>query len=268
MTDDYEAQGFAQMTAAFKGLDDLKERFATAAPLAPLSPLALDDRLWPSLPFSEHVRQCLASAVDHFDLVRFTVEARRTFPTGLNGVLRGSLVASAQAYWLVAPIDRDERQQRGLAFGDEWYYRRIQYQESVLVDIAGDERTRSKAQLAMLKSEKADAESLRTKRSELQATGAIEWAAKRVYSTPGLARATIREWNRLGGDAHALGWQLLVQQTEWEPRPDGESGPGAVRISGTLANIFEPYLCAWNIFCAALSRFDELAQAGEAHSVA
>ncbi len=156
-TDD---EALAAMTRTFPVHELLRARWRVGDAPRPGSELERADGVWPHLPFSEHARQCLAAAWDHFDLVRLTVEARRTFPTGLNGVLRGGLVASAMALWLLGPDEAGVRDERGLALTDEWYHRRLQYQRGVLA-IADDENERGHAQLRRLEEDRQQARALR-----------------------------------------------------------------------------------------------------------
>lgn len=247
----------AKVRATFVEIDQLKKRFQTAGRLPAASSLAADDAVWPRLPLSEHARQCLASTVDHLDLVRLTIEQQRTFPTGLNGVLRGAIVASALSVWLLGPTEATDRRERGLIFSDEWYRRRIQFQKGYLDDLVDEAaRQKSEDQIKMLETDREDAAALRTTNSELQATSVIRWAATHVYKEPKFVRAALSEWNRLGGDAHALGWQLMAQETQWTD--DGLGGPQAVHVTASLSNLYEPYLCAWGFVTFGLRRFDEL----------
>lgn len=243
------------MTDTFVFHESLRARWLVADAPAEGSELARADSVWPHLPFTEHARQCLVSAWDHFDVVRLAVDARRMFPTGLNGVLRGGLVASAMALWLLGPDDHELRDQRGLALTNEWYYRRIQYQEELL-KIVGDEDGRGQAQIDRLKEDQRRSAELRTKNIAVNATTIIGWSAAHRYGKDtGQHQSAVLEWRRLGGDAHALGWQLMMQEVQW-----GAGGPGPVPalVTGSVSNIAEPYLCAWHMFRAALRRFDEL----------
>jgi hypothetical protein len=55
-----------------------------------------------------------------------------------------------------------------------------------------------------------------------------------------------------GGDAHAIGWQLMLQQLTWTSRGTGTLSTAAV--SPTIGNVAEPYLAAWHMFGAAIGR--------------
>lgn len=245
------------LEATFTEHESLRVRWQTALAPEATSPLAQADAVWPRLPFTEHVRQSLASAWDHFDVVRLTVEQRRLFPTGVNGVLRGGLVASAMALWLVGPAEASVRDQRGLALTDEWYHRRIQYQKDSLA-ISAEVNVAGQKQLRMLEEDREAAALLRTNATKIQATDVIRWSASLQYGANTLQqKSALLEWQRLGGDAHALGWQLMTQDTVWG---EAASGQAEVQVRGSLSNVAEPYLCAWHMFLSAIKRFDELGE--------
>ena len=100
---------------------------------------------------------------------------------------------------------------------------------------------------------------LREQKFTLNATIIVEEAAKQVYSEASLVREAVREWRRLGGDAHALGWPLMGQSTSWGNRgPDGLTEANVVADMVSVANA---YLLAWTLYRAAIVRLDELSTA-------
>lgn len=256
---DHEQKALYLVERTFPKVDEYRKRFQTASPPEPGSALAEDDlRGSPHQPLTEFARQSITAAWDHLDLVRLTVEARRLFPTGTNSALRGALVASAQAVWLLGPDDPTVRQQRGLTFAAEWYKRRIQFQSKYLKLLDGAEAERCEAQLGMLREHEEEAARLRTIREELQPTSAIREAARRVLPPQVQDHAEL-QWIRLGGDAHAIGWQLLLQETTWST--PGEGGLQEAQIGGRMSSLAEPYLAAWHFFEWAVRRFDDLSSA-------
>jgi hypothetical protein len=255
-----EAEILANISRTFLMLDALRARFRTAEAPPCGSELARADAVWPHYPFTEHARQALASAWDHFCVVRLVIEARRMFPTGVNGVLRGGLVAASLALWLLGPDDPDVRDQRGLAVTDEWYWRRISFQRDYMAsrgELAEDGA--ASAQLELLERHRVQAGQLRTAATKVQATDIVDWSASHLWGPKSSQRSdALLEWKRLGGDAHALGWQLLLQDVAWG---EGDVGPVQAQITGSLANVASPYLYAWSMFDAALRRFDLLRDA-------
>lgn len=251
-----EAEALDSIRRTFLLLEALRFRFRVAEPPPGGSELARADAVWPHSPFTEHARQALASAWDHFCVVRLVVDAGRSFPTGINGVLRGGLVAASLALWLLGPPEPAIRDDRGLALSDEWYRQRIKFQRDHMAsrgELAAP--SHKLEQLEGLERDLDQVRQLRTATTKVQATDILRWSAGHAWGPKSSQRDdALLEWQRLGGDAHALGWQLLLQEVEWS---EG-TGPVEARITGSLANIARPYVCAWSMFDAALRRFDEL----------
>lgn len=252
-----EDDALAKIRSTFDQLEADRARWATASPPPKGSPLAEDDKTWPSSPLSSHARQCLVCAWDHLDLTRLTIEQRRSFPTATYSVLRGALLGSAEALWLLTPADPVDRRERGLATTQEWLGKRIQWQHELTPDLRNiDDAARSGEQLRRLDEDLLAVTALRTKKFTLNATRIIEEAAQQVFTTAGLVRESVREWRRLGGDAHALGWPLMGQSTAWGAKgPDGLSEANVVADMVSVANA---YLLAWTLYRAAVTRLDEL----------
>lgn len=251
-----ERAALAAIQSTFVKHESLRQRWRTATPPPAGSELAQADAVWPHLPFTEHARQALVTAWDHFDVVRVTIDARRLFPTGLNGVLRGALVASSLALWLVGPDDPDLRVQRALSVADAWYQQRITYQDDLLA-WHGYRDKQGVAQLERFKDDKRDLQKVRTMTPGLRPTGILEWASEHRWGAGSAeSKQAMLEWQRLGGDAHALGWQLMMQDITWG---QGASGPIEAAVTGNMQNIAQLYMCAWQMFVAALQRFDQLA---------
>lgn len=245
------------MESTFSQHEALRARWQSAPTPASGSALQRANEVWPRLPFSEHARQALVATWDHLDVIRLVVDARRTFPTGINGVLRGAIVASSLALWLLGPDDADERDERGLALGDEWYARRIRYQHDLLA-LQPEPDGHGQAQLALLRQDREQLRAVRRSAVEVQATSVIDWACRHRFGkdSPQHKQALL-EWQRLGGDAHALGWQLMVQNVAWQGEP-GQAGPQEAYVTGSISNVAEPYLCAWHLLTAGIARFDVL----------
>lgn len=245
------------MRATFQAHESLRVRWQVAEAPEAGSALACADEAWPRLPFTEHARQALSASWDHLDVIRLVIDAGRTFPTGINGVLRGAIVASALAVWLLGPDNEIDRVERGLAVSDEWYERRIRFQRDMLAMLT-ESPADGHAQLEMFRDDQTQLKKRRTTRLEVQATSIIDWSAKYAFgkNTP-QHKQSLLEWQRLGGDAHALGWQLMTQDVAWE-KPPGTLGQQQAHVTGSLSNVSQPYLCAWHMLSVGIRRFDEL----------
>lgn len=252
-----DQQALEALESTFERVDDLRKRFAIAQPPAPGSVFDADDSTMPRMRLSELARASLAQAWDHFDLVKLIIESRRTFVAATGSVLRGALVASAQSLWLVEPDDALLRRERGLFAAQEWYERRIQYQKEIAPDLDAGQLEQSQKQLEMLARDLAAVSTARGDSKRIFTTDIIREAARARFGAEDLVREAVGHWRRLGGDAHAVGWQLLVQAVTWSPSPDRD-GLSSASVTGTLSNIAEPYLAAWHMFGAAIVRFDAL----------
>lgn len=255
MTDEREA--IAKVRSTFGELEAHRERWSVATPPPAGSALAADDEAWPSNPLSSHVRQCLTCAWDHFDLIKLTIDQERGYPTATFSVIRGALLGSAQALWLLLPEEPSARRERGLAVSQEWYSKRIQWQCALSPDLNVEDAARSGEQLRRLDKDLAAVLELRSKKFTLNSTLIIEEAAKASFDGARFVREATREWRRLGGDAHALGWPLLGQNTTWGER--GPDGLSEATVVGNLVSVANAYLLAWTIYQRAIDRHDELA---------
>lgn len=268
-----EREAIDKLRTTFSTIDEHRARWADPSLVAPEggSPLAADDRTWPSLSLSQLAHQGIVCAWDHFDLARFTIEGQRGFPTAIYSVLRGGLLASSQALWALGPEDAATRRDRGLMLADEWYRRRIEWQESLTtrgqqggIFVAADVLTaedagRSVKQLQRLEDDRARAKALRTTTGRLVATTCVreagEIVAKRT-GNPSVKTSAPREWQRLGGDVHGLGWPLMMQNAVWGER--GTDGLTAATVTVDLVTMANSYLCAWMVYVSAVQRLDDL----------
>ncbi|WP_416958160.1 hypothetical protein ACNKF0_10500 [Nocardioides sp. T5] len=268
-----ERDAIEKVRTTFAMLDEHRARWGdvTQSVPEPGSALDLDDRTWPSLPLSQMGWQGMVCAWDHFDLARFTIDHERGFPTAVYSVLRGALLASSQALWALGPDDSATRVERGLILAQEWYRRRIQWQESltttarqgalyVATDVMAPEDVgRSVLQLKELEKDLASVEELRSTREQMEATRCVKIAAEFAAVRTGASALTSsapREWQRLGGDAHGLGWPLMMQTTTWGER--GADGLTAATVTVDLVTLANSYLCAWLVYTAAVGRFNEI----------
>lgn len=245
-----------KVRSTFSALDGHGARYQQHFDPSPASPLAADDSAWPPLPLSQHVWAALAAVYDHLDITRMTIEQNRLFPTGVYSLMRGALLGSCQAWWLVYPKDALERQERGRRFSEEWYRRRIEYQSEFTPDLDVDEAASSARQLKRFDQDLAELRRLRTTKTGFQATRVVREAAESAFPEPNIQREVVREWRRLSGDAHALGWPLMTQTTTW----DSDDGPSSVVVTGSVSSLANVYLASWLIYCKARRRLFALGE--------
>ena len=238
----------------------------------PTSLLAQDDAgSWQKLLLSQHVWSALASTYDHLDLFRSTVHARKIYPTATYSLLRGGLLGACQAMWLLEPEEAAERQERGRRYSEEWYVKRIQWQQTFLPSAGASRKSglvyapqleaheagRVASQLELLKSDLELLRMARTSSATYNSTAIIERVAEVVFPDDLHARRSlVREWRRLGGDAHVLGWSLMTQETSWGTLD--EDGKTSATVQGSLASLGNSYFSVWLVYRRAWQRLDEL----------
>jgi hypothetical protein len=254
--DTSELEAIEKMRSTFSTLDKHGARYLQHFDPSPGSPLADDDSTWPLLPLSQHAWAALAAVYDHLDITRMTIEQQRLFPTGVYSLMRGALLGSCQALWLVSPEDSAERQERGRRFSEEWYRRRIEYQSEFTPDLEIHEAARSARQLKRFDHDLAEVRLMRTTRIDFQATRIVREAAEAAFPDAHIQREVVREWRRLSGDAHALGWALMTQTTSW----DSDDGPSSAVVTGSAASLANVYLASWLIYGKARRRLFELGE--------
>lgn len=231
------------------------------------SALAADDELWPHHPLSQVAWYALISASDHLDLIAKVVEMaeERTFVTASFSLARGALVAASQALWLVADEDASTRQQRGLSVAIEAQAQRLGWQREQLKVCTAEQQELSKKQIVeLLEPELAEAQSRAKKGFRFTDTQVIERAARYRYASEVNVDAAVVTagllWRRLGGDAHALGWQLMLSEPEWEPGHEPEELAPAV-VTADIESFVQAAMWSSSFFRVAVDRFRELSSA-------
>lgn len=225
---------------------------------APDSQLAQDDEDWAPLPVSQLAWGCFAVAFDHLDLMRLRIEQNRTFVTGAYSVLRGALLGSCQAAWLLCPEKPEDRTERARIFANEWYLNRIKWQEGLTPDLSVEDAARSAMQLNDLDDDRTALDGRRTTKATFNSTANIKWVGDHLFPKEApLRRSLMSQWRRLGGDAHALGWTLMTQDKVWDSGATVE-GLTPARVTASFSDLAEGYLAAWHVSRRAWRRFDDL----------
>lgn len=233
---------------------------------SPKSELAADDQLWTHHPVSQVVWQAMVSAADHLDIMEVIamLAPNKTFITAPFTVARGALVASSQALWVLGPDKADVRQQRGLSIAVEYLNQRIGYQTEQLKVCSPAQRTLSRAQIDdLLLPLRVQALALSKKGYTYTDTAAID-AATRFSFSDDIENAVVSSnliWRRLGGDAHSLGWQLLLSDgIEWSGDAAADQLSN-LSISGDLEQMMQASMWAASFLRVAVERFHGLAGA-------
>lgn len=254
-----EQEYVSKISDTFERLAAIGARLREPHYSTPQSRLAQDDEDGGPLPISQLAWGCLAAAFDHLDLVRLTIEQERTFVTGTYSVIRGALLGSCQAAWLLCPEQPEDRTERARIFANEWYVNRIKWQGGLTPDLSVEDAARSAEQLNYLDNDRKTLELGRTTKAAFNSTTNIKWVGEHLFpEVAPLRRSLMSQWRRLGGDAHALGWTFMTQDKVWDGAAPAADGLTPARVTASFSDLAEGYLAAWHVSRLAWRRFDEL----------
>ncbi|GEM_PF-1391035 len=219
----------------------------------PGSELEADDKALMGHVPSELARLALTSGTEALQLVRESLDAGRVYASATNGPIRTALLAASHVVFQLGPDDADVRRERQ-RFAQRAYYSNM--------SAYFRERSDPDPRVAeMLKGNDAKIKALNdilgyTKsgkpRPATSDTRVVAEAAER-FGEPNAT--TLREhWRRLSGDAHALGWQLLLDGVE-KHRETGHMFEGM--LSSKEANTYRHFVSAAEMLRRGWSLFDQ-----------
>ena len=257
MTDD-EIE--AIIAATYPALDKWSERLVSPFYPTAGSALAVDDTDWPPRPLTQVAASSLGAANDHLQAVRTTLLARQLFPFATGTLIRGALIASAQATWVLAPPSRPDRIARARQVADEDYRRHAGHLR-MLMTTRGAKANPNNAEVFNHATSRAA--EIREKRD--LAGDKAHFDTKRMVSEAttealgkGFATEAEAEWQRLSGSAHGLTWSVLGRAgTTTRSAPD-QNGMATIGAGGALADIVNPYMLAFRLTEFGFRRLDEL----------
>lgn len=255
----------AAIRATYEELDRWRARGRSIEEPERGSDLHRDAQIWPWHPPFEVARQSLIAGTQHLNLARTAVEARDLYPTAHYTVLRGALVGAAQAVWLLEPDSRVERQQRALRVIEEWYFRRLQYNNAVgQAELSERNRSLLTDQTRHIQARKATARQRWTatetlsESEKLDMTKVISATASQVFRDLRTVRAVEILWRLMSGDAHGLGWQLATRAQSWTPN---DGGLAIAVAGGDLLDLAQPFTASFRLLRRGWSLFDRRAEA-------
>lgn len=189
----------------------------------------------------------------------------KRFITAPFSLARGALVAASQALWLLADDDATTRQQRGLSVAIEAQVQRLGYQREQLKICNAEEAELSQGQIVeVLEPMLKEAQGRTKKGFRFNDTQVIEQAARYRFADEENVDAAVvtadLHWRRMGGDAHSLGWQLLLSEPEWEPGHDPDALAPAF-VSADVEAFVQAAMWAITFLRVAIERFQELSAA-------
>lgn len=196
-------------------LAGLRQRDATWTGPPVGSSMADDDEVWPLMPCSEMVRTALLCAHDHLDLVRMVLlHAEPAPPAATYSALRGALVGSSVALWVVGCDDNAARRARALALVAEDYKYRHEFHKSQMQseDHARAEHSRPWAERWDSRRQELTAVREGLPGASPKVTGVVEWVAREMFGSGSDAYATLMGlWQSSSSSAHGLGWGAFVR---------------------------------------------------------
>lgn len=219
------------------------------------SQLAMDDSVYPWHAISEAARLSLMTSGEHLRLARTSIEAGQVYPSAHFTVLRGALVAAAQAVWILAAEEAAERQERGLTLIDEMY-RQLQtyYMELATTILTADERTDLRGQGEWCDMRRQQVARVRRTTTKLNQTDTIKWALQHRFSDEQRRSAGRLLWRQMSADAHVLGWSMFQRGNV--VHSEHRSGLGVLESGGDLSHIAEPFVAIHLLLKEGWSLFD------------
>lgn len=241
-----ERASLTLIEATYSTLDMWGERGMRGFEPAPKSSLAVDDALFADLPMSQSIWQSMLAAHDHLLGVQVWLKAREKFPVVQYSVLRGALVGSAQAVWLLAGASRPERQMRGLRVAEEATRHHLAWSQELTRADAGN-KSANAAMNRHLQDRLDEIRCLRVEfsdKAKLNTTEIVEWAANHTFQEEDDRLFTRLLWKAGSGDAHALGWPRYARR-DWAAPV--QEGPNFVMLVGDLRDIADYFLHSFGL---------------------
>lgn len=239
----------ATITATFPFLDTWHD--VLAQPLVPAtgSDLATDDTDWPPVPVSQVAVMGLGSARDHLQAVRIHVEIKQLFPFAHLSTIRGALVGSAQAVWVLSPENSSERIERSRRVAAHMYAEHEKYL-TVLRSLTDEPHENTEivaAHVGERRKQLADRRAGDNQLAKLNTTDMIREAARAAFKDEALDAEVLSVWRLTSGAAHGFAWALFGQPGTVQSGPPDQDGIAPFAAGGDLDRIFPNYMAAFHL---------------------
>lgn len=254
-TDSTSSEVIHQYGAARDFVIGWEYRMARQEKPLPGSDLDSDDKALAGTVPSELASIALTSGTEALQLVRETLDRHRTYVSATNGPIRTALLAASHTVYQLTSDDADVRRERQ-RFAQRSYYSNMSayFRERRVVEpdpyfetvIEGNTEKIDALDKILGQNKKGDP------RKAESDTGVVREAAK-TFGEPN-AGVMRMHWRRLSGDAHALGWQLLVDGVQ-KQRTVGHMFEGT--LAADEANTMRHFLTAATMLKRAWSLFDQ-----------
>lgn len=215
------------------------------------SELRDDDKAWPYYPPSEVARSGIVSALDHLYLVGQVLdEGSNVPPYATQSLIRGALVGSCQALWILTPEDQAVRRARALRLAHEEYRYREAFHESQKKSADADRAAHSVPWAAKWRARGDELSRIRAELPEVKysTTGVMQWVAEEVLSEEDDPKARLMGlWQSTSSSAHGFTWGIFVRPGVTPVAHDAERGLTSFSVDVNADDIFDAF-----VFCATL----------------
>lgn len=206
----------------------------------------------------ELARHALISATQHLNLARSALMARDLYPIAHPSTLRGALIGSSRAVWLLWPDDAEERQQRALRVVYESHRRFRQFAHSAGLD---EQSVSTFDELAT--EARAAWRATRTLKANDAAPDGVVITATAAHLFDGDPRRdqVAAMWMQGSGDAHGLPWPALSRPASQVVDAGWVQGYPrqmmSVALGGDLRTLVDDFEVAFTITRRGWSLFDQ-----------
>ena len=222
------------------------------------SELHADDQAFPEFPISQLARQLLAFGGEHLRLAVSGLSGGM-YPSAHYTVLRGALVGSAQAVWILAPDDSPTRRERGMRVLGEAYKQLAVFHRDTrrLAQLDGEQRQELDDHVAWIGERAAKLGGLRTSKAVLNLTSdVIPEAAAVIYRDQTRRVDAVLLWRQMSGDAHSMSWPIVMRAQGQVVDHDRRTGMATFAATGTMQAIAQPFKLSLDLLQRGWSLFD------------
>jgi hypothetical protein len=228
-----EVEALAKVEATWPELDSWRVRLGE--PFAPEigSELEVDHVDWPPMPVAQVAWDGLISAVMHLHAVRIHLEPSspakpELVPLAQATLGRSALIGAAQAVWVLAPGEPQERQRRARTCARSFLEEHRKFLK--VVDASDPEpHEGTRVLIEYTDTRLAELDALRAgdgQRGSLNTTDVITQAARVAFlSRPALQNEVLMMWRSSSGAAHGLTWSVLGGPGSRQPTPEESATP-------------------------------------------
>ena len=246
----------AVIRSTFDTLRQWQKRTENAYVPLPNSALAADAEDWPYFSVPTVAWSGLIAASDHLSAIRSHIEARDLFSLAHLTLCRSALVGAAQAVWVLAPDDRQQRIRRGRTVASYLYKYHLNFLRK-LQGSSDEPHVGTDTVAALVEQRRGELRAIRQAdgdRSELNTTEMIESAASSAFADQNKVDETLLAWQGGSGAAHGQPWPLFGTPgtVQTSVRDDGlaefPAGGSLIRIGNYFMAAFAFAEHGWVLF--------------------